>query len=214
MNFIINLFNSNKKINALLILFSVYCFSLLLFRAKITNSTYLFFLIWNLFLAIIPYFISSYIIVKSKQKKSNLLLVISFICWLLFLPNSFYIITDLVHIVSPTGTLFYLDLIIICSFATIGFLLGLLSLDHFKILLHSKKLTKYTTYIILFVCLLCGFGIYLGRILRYNSWNIISNPFQLFLDIITVAVTLKSILFSILFGTFIYLSYLLKQTKI
>ena len=214
MNFIINLFNSNKKTNALLILFSAYCFSLLLFRAKITNSTYLFFLIWNLFLAIIPYFISSYIIVKHKQLKSNLPLVISFICWLLFLPNSFYIITDLVHIVHSTGNLFYLDLIIICSFATIGFLLGLLSLDHFKIFLNSRNLVKYSTYIILIVCLLCGFGIYLGRILRYNSWNIISNPFQLFIDLVTVAFTIKSILFSILFGTFIYLSYLLKQTKI
>lgn len=214
MNFIINLFNSNKKINTLVILFSVYCFSLLLFRAKITNSTYLFFLIWNLFLAIIPYFISSLIIVKSKQMKSNLLLVISFICWLLFLPNSFYIITDLVHIVRSTGNLFYLDLIIICSFATIGFLLGLHSLDHFKIFLNSRNLIKSSTYIIPIVCLLCGFGIYLGRILRYNSWNIISNPFQLFSDLVTVAFTIKSILFSILFGTFIYLSYLLKQTKI
>ncbi|WP_395053633.1 DUF1361 domain-containing protein [Flavobacterium sp.] len=214
MNIIINIFNSNKKINTLVILFSAYCFSLLLLRAKITNSTYLFFLIWNLFLAIIPYFISSYIIVKSKQIKSNLLLVISFICWLLFLPNSFYIITDLVHIVRSTGNLFYLDLIIICSFATIGFLLGLLSLNHFKIFLNSRNLVKYSTYTIPFICILCGFGIYLGRILRYNSWNIISNPFQLFVDLVTVGFTIKSILFTLLFGTFIYLSYLLKQTKI
>ena len=214
MNFILKLFNSNKKTNLILVLFSIYCCILLLFRAKITNSVYLIFLIWNLFLALIPYLISSYLIAITKEKISSYLPISLLIIWLLFLPNSFYILTDLVHIVRSSGTLFYLDLIIICSFAIIGFILGLLSLEHFKILLHSKNLKKYTTYIILFVCLLCGFGIYLGRILRYNSWNIISNPFQLFLDLITVAVTLKSILFSILFGTFIYLSYLLKQTKI
>ena len=214
MNFILNIFNNAKKTNILLIFFSIYCFSLLLFRAKITNSTYLFFLIWNLFLAVIPYLISSFLIIKNNQILNKLALILLFFCWLLFLPNSFYIITDLVHIVRSSGNLFYLDLIIICSFATIGFILGLLSLEHFKFFLQHKIAIKNTTYIILIICLLCGFGIYLGRILRYNSWDILSNPIELFIDLVTVAFTQKSISFSILFGTFIYLSYLLKQTKI
>jgi uncharacterized membrane protein len=214
MNLIVNLFNSNKKTNLLLIFFISYCMSLLLFRAKMTNSIYLFFLIWNLFLAIIPYAITSYISINAIVINNKLISFITAITWLLFLPNSFYIITDLVHIVRSSGSLFYLDLVIISSFATIGFLLGLLSLIEFEKLFISNSNRAFKQFLIPIICLLCGFGIYIGRILRYNSWDVISNPFQLFIDLFTIAFSLKSILFATLFGTFIYFSYLFKQNKI
>lgn len=213
MNLILNLFYTNKKTNTQLLLFAVYCCTLLLCRAKLTNSIYLFFLIWNLFLAIIPYAITSYISLNSLVANNTIIRFLAATTWLLFLPNSFYILTDLVHIVRSSGSLFYLDLVIISSFATIGFLLGLLSLITFEKIYFSNINRDFKQVLVPVICLLCGFGIYLGRILRYNTWDVISNPVQLFMDLIAIAFTSKAILFAALFGTFIYFSYLFKQNK-
>jgi uncharacterized membrane protein len=54
---------------------------------------------------------------------------------------------------------------------------------------------------------LCGIGIYIGRILRYNSWDILSNPFELFVDSLCALTTSKAILFSIHFFVIIYFSF-------
>jgi len=130
-------------------------------------------------LAVIPYAITSYLNSNINQIHSKLKIGILLLGWLLFLPNSFYIITDLVHVVRSTGTIFYLDLIIICSFAIGGFLLGILSIIDFENTFEKSIHHTIKPYLIPTLCLLCGFGIYLGRILRFNSWDIISNPFQL-----------------------------------
>ena len=205
------LFEYNKKRNQILLGFSIYCLSLLLIRAKLTNSIYLFFLIWNLFLAVIPYAITTLLSVnnhlsKNKFKRSTLL-----ITWLAFLPNSFYIITDLKHIVGSKGNLLYLDLIIISSFAITGFLLGILSLIEIEKTITPLVSPKIKSILIPCICVLCGFGIYIGRVLRYNSWDIISDPFQLSYDILPELLAAKTILFSLHFGVFIYITYLFKK---
>jgi len=212
MELFVKLFENHKKINKVLLLFTGYCFSLLLFRAKITNSIYLFFLIWNLFLALIPYAIISYLKINFIQIHSKFKIGILQFCWLLFLPNSFYIITDLVHVVRSTGTIFYLDLIIISSFAIGGFVLGILSIIDFESTFESNIPNKIKPFLIPTICLLCGFGIYLGRILRFNSWDIISNPFQLSESIFIELLNWKTLAFSVHFGIFIYFSLLFKKS--
>lgn len=145
MNLILKLFNQNKKANQLLLFYSVYCISLLLVRAKITNSVYLFFLIWNLFLSVIPYVISSHLLSLDLKKVSKLRILAISAIWLAFIPNAFYIITDLVHLAKSDGHIFWLDLIIVSSHALIGFAFGLMSLHHFeKIAQHLSLLKKPT----------------------------------------------------------------------
>jgi uncharacterized membrane protein len=212
MKIIINLFNTNRKSNILIVLLSIYCLALLLIRAKLTQSIFLFFLIWNLFLAIIQYIMiiyvkSSKVILKSKFKTFIFLFI-----WLLFLPNSFYIITDFIHLQQSNSNTFWFDLIVLSSYALIGFALGLISLFEFEKILKHFLSTKVIQIIIAIVCLLCGIGIYIGRILRYNSWDIIGNPFQLITDTLsTLVVSIDAILFSVHFGFFIYLFFTLKK---
>lgn len=211
MNFALKLYHQDKKVNQTLILYMIYCLTLLLVRAKITQSVYLFFLIWNLFLAFVPYVISSYF--QSLDTKNNpkfkryTLLTV----WLLFIPNSFYIITDLVHLDNSDGFIFWLDLIIISSYTLIGFGLGLLSLSHFEKTLKTIISKKYVPITLFCISSLCGFGIYVGRILRYNSWDIISNPFDLIVDLSIAATSKTSLFFSIQFGIFIYFAFLIKK---
>lgn len=215
MNSILQFLHYNKRINLSLLVFATYCLGLLLLRAKITQSIYLFFLIWNLMLAVIPYLISSYLSLNfSRYKKWNT--VIIFCVWLAFLPNSFYIITDLVHIVRSKGNLFYLDLIIISSFAITGFLLGLLSIIEMEKTVQEFNFKPKTIRNgLLIICLLNGFGIYIGRVLRFNSWDILSNPIELFSTLMTELISLETVLFSFHFGTFIYLALIIyKNTTI
>jgi uncharacterized membrane protein len=206
MNVLAQLFLQNKKVNLTLLVLSIYCFGLLLFRAKITNSTYLFFLVWNLVLAVIPYLITTYLTVHTVQRKIIYALLL---VWLLFIPNSFYIITDLVHVVRSEAHLFYFDLLLICSFAVSGFLLGILSLQSAEIILQRTfQNQRFTTYVIPMICFLNGFGIYIGRELRFNSWDIISNPIHLMETLYGELFSTETIVFSIHFGTFIYLAFL------
>jgi uncharacterized membrane protein len=211
MNFALKLFNQNKKTNQLLLFYGLYCLSLLLVRAKITNSVYLFFLIWNLSLAVIPYVISLYLLTLDIKKTSKFKVLIISAVWLAFVPNAFYIITDLVHLVNSDRHVFWLDLIILSSYALIGFAFGILSLLDFEKIIRQFTNIKNTNLLIPAICFLCGIGIYIGRILRYNSWDIISNPIDLAIDLFQMVITPKSILFSVHFGVFIYFSYLIKK---
>ncbi|NNT71731.1 DUF1361 domain-containing protein [Flavobacterium sp. IMCC34852] len=211
MDALLKLFNQNKKANQLLLCYGLYCLSLLLVRAKITNSVYLFFLIWNVFLAFIPYVITLHLLTLDLKKTAQFKVLAIMGIWLAFVPNAFYIITDLVHLVNSDGHIFWLDLIILSSYALIGFAFGILSLLDFEKILYQFTTVKITSLIIPIICFLCGIGIYIGRILRYNSWDIISNPFELAYDLFQMAISLKSILFSIHFGVFIYFSFLIKK---
>jgi len=106
--------------------------------------------------------------------------ILLFSTWLLFLPNSPYIITDLIHLHDDDSILVWLDLFLVFVFALNGLLLGLLSLidmHGFISKSYSRKTSSITTFLI---CVLCGYGIYLGRFLRFNSWDILTEPLFLF----------------------------------
>lgn len=171
---------SFKKLHLLLMLFSCYCLTLVLFRGWFTASYFYLFLIWNLILAYIPFCIT---ITIKRVKPKNISFVLFFILWLLFLPNAPYIITDIFHLKKQTNIPIWFDLLLILSFALNGLLLFFLTVYDMHKHLLTRISHKSTSFITLVTLLLSGFGIYLGRFLRWNSWDIISNPKLLLLDI-------------------------------
>jgi len=211
MHLIIKLFNSNRKTNSILLLFTAYCLILLIIRAKLTNSIYLFFLVWNLFLAFIPYFFISFLKERMTLQKSKFKTVLLLFAWLLFLPNSFYLLTDFIHLSQSSNHLVWFDLVVISSYALIGFTVGIISLIEFENIIENYVSPIIIQLIIPLICFLCGFGIYLGRILRYNSWDILSNPTELFQAILSSSLSTHTLLFSFYFGVYIYLFYSLKK---
>ena len=169
-----------KKHNELIILAlgMLCCSILLLLRVKLTKSIFLIFLIWNLFLAIIPYgitFIMQWQQVLQKRYSKFILGII----WLLFLPNAPYIVSDLQHIMHHQGVVRIYDTVTISAFAILSLLFMSFSV---KDMIRILKLKRPTIFL-LTLFLLCGFGIYLGRYLRWNSWDIIQNPTTLMEDI-------------------------------
>lgn len=165
------------------------------------------FLAWNSFLAWIPFAISQNLaMVKSRWKIFFLIGA-----WLLFLPNAPYIITDFLHLKARPSIPYWFDILLLFSAALNGLLLGLLSLLSVEKFLANRYGNRISGSIILCSFFLCAFGVYIGRYLRWNSWDIIMNPGDIAVDILvrifypfdhfgTWAVT-------ILFGSFFYVIY-------
>ncbi|MBU2927302.1 DUF1361 domain-containing protein [Winogradskyella psychrotolerans] len=140
---------------------------LLMVRMKLNKSYFFSFLIWNIFLAIIPYATTMYL--NTSKNVSKLKLGFWFMVWLAFLPNAPYIVTDLIHIRIGNDSLLWLDVLVVLSFALSGLLLFYISLLDMQTLVKSKFKTLPVEMISIAILMLCGFGVYLGRFLRYNS---------------------------------------------
>ena len=182
---------------------------LLMVRMKLNKSFFFLFLIWNVFLAIIPYVITMYL--NTKPNLSKFKIAFWLLVWLAFLPNAPYIITDLIHIRIGNDSLLWLDVLVVLSFAMSGLLLffmSILDMQHF-VKANLKKLSIETVTII--IMFLCGFGVYLGRFLRYNSWEILSNPQVLIADVFNILISpfqhYEAWLFTLGFGAFLVVGF-------
>ena len=158
-------------------------FSILLyvFRVGYTGSFLFFFIPWNLFLAWLTLYFSS----KLTNASYSLRNVLLFGLWLLFFPNSPYLITDLFHLQERPGVPLYYDLVLLFMAAWNGLMMGLFSLRNIERVLLQRFSAKKVNVLIVCFIVLCGFGIYLGRYDRYNSWHILTQPFDLAYAIVT-----------------------------
>ncbi len=131
---------------------------------------------WNLFLAFIPLIASSKLL---NQNRLNWKAVCLLMIWLLFFPNAPYLITDLFHFTEREGCPPWFDLILVSSATWNGIIIGALSLLQVEKFLEKSFNHTKVRLMLLFFILLCGYGVYLGRFLRFNSWDIVTNPSNL-----------------------------------
>lgn len=180
----------------------------------ITGNTFHLALIWNTFLAIIPLFM----LYIEKNINNNFLKIFILLLWLLFLPNTFYTITDLIHIQSlPLYKIVnyyqvinlhnihaWIELLNIFLVSILGFWIGCMNVILFIERFHNKSIKIISVFTLSF---LSSIGIYMGRFLRFNSWDII-NPFHIFKTVISNIDTF-SIQFTLIMTIFIFISCLL-----
>jgi len=162
---------------------TVFCFAFSMLRFVYTDTKMFVFLNWNLFLAFIPWSLTTLLILKPRLCKSKICLFAVMGVWLLFFPNAPYILTDLFHLRLNLAMPMWFDLVLVLSFAWTGLLFGFLSLWDIEQFLSRFVKRKYVTLLSITLLFLGSFGIYLGRYLRWNSWDIISQPFALMYDI-------------------------------
>ena len=145
-----------------------------------------------------------------KLSKSKLI-IIAFI-WLLFLPNAPYIITDFIHLKQSKGNIIWLDIFMIFSFSLTGLLFAITSLyDIYKITTQKWNAT-YATYFSISATFLCGFGIYLGRFLRFNSWDVFTSPLIVLKKSLLSINDPKTWFITLSFGSFLYVLFLLSKS--
>lgn len=185
---------------------------LLMIRIKLNHSYFLLFLVWNLFLAVIPYAITTVLISKPKLNRFKFFIV--FAAWLVFLPNAPYIITDLLHLTHSNKAHLWLDVLVITSFAFNGLILFFLSLLDMERLLKQQLNSNYVYFVLLTIFGLTAFGIYLGRFLRYNSWEILNNPLPILSDIYNIIFQphIEAWVFILTFASFLAISYWLLKS--
>ncbi len=179
-----------KKEGALwvLIFSSLFSVALLIFRMTYTSRITFIFLGWNLFLAWLPFIISFVYSLYDKTFKSKIMLFFTVIVWLPIFPNAPYIITDLFHLWQKPGMPLWFDLILLLSFAWNGLVLGFFSLIILQRII-KRRFGNFISWSFAIVAIFTGsFGIYIGRYLRWNSWDIISNPLALARDMLDIII--------------------------
>ncbi|MHC6201779.1 DUF1361 domain-containing protein [Breznakiellaceae bacterium SP9] len=161
----------------------LFCVGLSAFRLIHTQTRYLLFLNWNLFLAGIPWLITSFVLYKPKLQNIRIVALFMLVLWLLFFPNSPYILTDLFYVSRFQNMPPWFDLLMILSFAWTGLLFGFLSLWDIEAIFLKKMKRPFVSIISSFLLLMGSFGIYVGRYLRWNSWDLITQPLSLLSEI-------------------------------
>ena len=165
------------------------------------------FFVWNVFLAFLPYLfaqlLSAYL--ERERRKKAVVCLLAFL-WLIFFPNAPYMITDLKYVGVDSGSAYsWIFLVYIASGAVFAMLMGLNSLGDIHQMLLRRIGRLYGNIVLALVILASGFAVYIGRFLRFNSWDVLQ-PLSL-LQRIREDFGAFSVVFSLLFSAFIFGTY-------
>jgi uncharacterized membrane protein len=155
---------------------SVWCVLLLVVRKHEYGAAGYPYLVWNLVLAWLPLVFAALFVVSYARSRSAIELLAVGAAWFVFLPNAPYLLTDFVHL-GTEHRLF--DTVVIGSFALTALALGFLSLVLVQLVVTriGGALLGWATAIASLYA--ASFGIYLGRVLRFNSWDVVNRPHRL-----------------------------------
>jgi uncharacterized membrane protein len=158
-----------------LLLASSLCVATVEYRGHHTGSDSYRFLVWNLFLAWVPFLfaLGAYLLAR---KQSGPGVIVLGLLWLLFFPNAPYMLTDFIHLDdSPAAPLWY-DALMLASFAWTALVLGFASLYLMQMIWQRAAGPAVAWLGVLAALALASFGVYLGRFLGFNSWDALTRP--------------------------------------
>ena len=138
------------------------------------------FIPWNLFLAWIPY-LSALLAASLHQlfPRRWWLLLIPGIVWLAFFPNAPYLLTDLIHFNTQTTFIVWRRIFLLASTIWTGVFLAIFSLRSMQEIVRAY-LGSLVSWVFVFVSLgLSGIGVVLGRVFRWNSWDLLFHPLEI-----------------------------------
>ncbi|MCA0427946.1 MAG: DUF1361 domain-containing protein [Bacteroidetes bacterium] len=209
----------------ILFAWTLFSIALYLVRVEVHQKWNYLFLNWNLGLAAIPWFLSLMLPKQNERFAFRLLGWMIIPVWLLFFPNAPYIITDLIHIRSGKPSLKWFDIFMISSYAISGLLFGLLSLQRILKWIAPQAGIRATLFFGSLLLILAAYGVYLGRFLRWNSWDLFTRPEDLLSDVYFTlrhpysnprawGVTLVlGLMLNLIFFSFVKISSLRKQER-
>jgi uncharacterized membrane protein len=172
------------------------------------------FLLWNLFLAWLPLVFSLLACDAYRNGSGRGWRFFGLAgAWLVFFPNAPYIFTDVIHLANRFRGEFWVDLVLILICALTGLVLGFVSLFLMQSVVSRMFGRAASWFFIAGVAGLSGVGIYLGRFLRFNSWDLLLKPVALARDLGHLAADPlahpHSFVLPALFATFLFIAYLM-----
>lgn len=164
---------------AMLVALSTLCLGFIEFRIAHTGNRMLTFMSWNLFLAWCPVAIAFGAWVANRMRAPFALVAVLIGAWLLFLPNAPYLVTDMIHVRVSEGRLQLFDAAMLATFGLTGVALAYASIY----LVHGiarERIGARAAWLFIAACMgAAAVGVYLGRILRLNSWDAVREPLLL-----------------------------------
>jgi uncharacterized membrane protein len=138
------------------------------------------YLVWNLFLAWIPYVCARALWRAGRGSAPLALLLPLLAVWLVFLPNAPYLVTDVVHLHRDAqGLALIVEVALFGTVALAGVLLGVAAVQP----VHRIVAVRYGAFASRafppLIAVAVAFGVYLGRVQRWNSWDFVQTPGKL-----------------------------------
>jgi uncharacterized membrane protein len=191
-------------------------FALALYVARVLQSHSFAYLnlIWNLFLAWVPFWLSIWAAALYTNRPGRWwVLIFPGFLWLIFFPNAPYIITDFLHLSDRPRIPMWYDILMLATFAWTGCFLAIASLRTMQIIVKDHIGWVFSWAFAGIALGLGGLGIYLGRFSRWNSWDIFLSPNEILYEVVLKTVNPLSNLrffgFTILFSSFLLICYLM-----
>ena len=151
------------------------CVATVVFRNLHAGNNFYSFLVWNLALAWIPFALA--LAAYANARRGNDVATVALgVLWLLFFPNAPYLLTDFIHLQQSQTTPLWYDALMLASFAWTGLLLGFASLYLMHMIWHRAAGPVWSWLGVIGALALASFGVYLGRFLRFNSWDALVRP--------------------------------------
>lgn len=151
------------------------CLGILAFRTHRTGDPYYGFLAWNLFLAWVP-LVFALAAFAAARRRIGPAVVALLVLWLLFFPNAPYLLTDFIHLSErPSAPLWY-DALMLSAFAWTALLLAFVSLYLVQTIVRRVAGLAWSWVVVVAALALASFGVYLGRFMRFNSWDALLRP--------------------------------------
>jgi uncharacterized membrane protein len=159
---------------AALLAASLLCVALVEIRTHETGDSYYRFLVWNLILAWVPlaFAVAAY---ARARRRSDAVVAVLLVPWLLFFPNAPYLLTDFIHLGEGPAPLWY-DALMLSAFAWTGLLLGFASLYLVQIIVRRSFGPSVAWLGVVGALGLASIGVYVGRFARVNSWDALLHP--------------------------------------
>jgi len=145
-------------------------------RVVYSGNSYYEALVWNLFLAWLPFGFALYVYDRYRRGAARTQLLLGGAFWLLFFPNAPYIVTDFKHLRTWTGAPLWYDVVLVSAGAWAGLVLGFISLYLMQAVMRRALGAINAWLFVLAALVLSSFGIYLGRFQRSNSWDVFVRP--------------------------------------
>ncbi|HEV2691445.1 MAG TPA: DUF1361 domain-containing protein [Verrucomicrobiae bacterium] len=193
------------------------CVALVSTRCVLEGSTRYAFLAWNLFLAWLPLFFALLLCEQHVQGRQRRWRLAGWgVTWLLFFPNAPYICTDLTHLTSRYFPHYWTSLLVILSCALTGLMVGFVSLYIVQSVVTERYGKVKGWLFTIGVMGLSGVGVFIGRFLRYNSWDVVWRPVAMAHSAASWMTDpfgdARPYVFSLLFAVFLSIAYVMFYT--
>lgn len=162
-----------------------------------------FWMTYNICLAVIAV-VCGWLALKVKQTSLQIILLV---LWLLFVPNTLYLLSDVIHffqqLIKINGfdkLILFFEYLIVASFGIFSFVVGMYPFEQLTKTVKLLKTHQQKKAIFIMTQFVIAFGIVMGRVERTHSWEVFFNPQKVFHDALAVITSPSLMLFVVTTG--------------